>query len=176
MWTSVIFNSKNGILSILGCHFGPNMPYTSKNVNFCDFQLQKWNFHGICDAILDQIRRTHLKKWISVNFVSKSEIFMEFGMTIWTKYTVHVSKSWNSIIFIKFHGFLVFIWIARKPSTLNSKIPSKSRRLFTSGSWKSKNENVATFLDVYDVFGSKFCHFSHFTRKMKVIQLFKAKR
>ena len=40
---------------------------------------------------------------------------------------------------------------------------------------KVKNENVATFLDVYDVFGSKFCHFPYFTRKMKVIQLFKAK-
>ena len=40
---------------------------------------------------------------------------------------------------------------------------------------KSKNENVATFLDVYDVFGSKFCHFSILTRKMKVINLFKAK-
>ena len=40
---------------------------------------------------------------------------------------------------------------------------------------KVKNENVATFLDVYDVFGSKLCHFSILTRKMKVIQLFKAK-
>ena len=40
---------------------------------------------------------------------------------------------------------------------------------------KVKNENVATFLDVYDVFGSKFCHFSHFTRKMKVNHAFKAK-
>ena len=40
---------------------------------------------------------------------------------------------------------------------------------------KVKNENVATFLDVYDVFGSKFCHFSNITRKMKVINLFKAK-
>ena len=40
---------------------------------------------------------------------------------------------------------------------------------------KVKNENVATFLDVYDVFGSKFCHFLNVTRKMKVIQLFKAK-
>ena len=40
---------------------------------------------------------------------------------------------------------------------------------------KSKNENVATFLDVYGVFASKVCHFSRLTRKMKVIQLFKAK-
>ena len=40
---------------------------------------------------------------------------------------------------------------------------------------KVKNETDATFLDVYDVFGSKFCHFSNLTRKMKVIQLFKAK-
>ena len=40
---------------------------------------------------------------------------------------------------------------------------------------KVKNENVATFLDVYDVFGSKFCHFSNLTRKMKVINLFQAK-
>ena len=41
---------------------------------------------------------------------------------------------------------------------------------------KSENENVATFLDVYDVFGSKFCLFSHFTRKMKVNHAFKAKK
>ena len=40
---------------------------------------------------------------------------------------------------------------------------------------KVKNENVATFLDVYDVFVSKSCHFSNTTRKMKVINLFKAK-
>ena len=40
---------------------------------------------------------------------------------------------------------------------------------------KVENENVATFLDVYDVSGSKFCHFPHFTRKMKVFELFKAK-
>ena len=40
---------------------------------------------------------------------------------------------------------------------------------------KVKNENVATFLDVYNVFGSKFSHLSNVTRKMKVIQLFKAK-
>ena len=40
---------------------------------------------------------------------------------------------------------------------------------------KVKNENVATFLDVYDVFASKFCHFSLFTRQMKVNHAFKAK-
>ena len=40
---------------------------------------------------------------------------------------------------------------------------------------KVKNENVVTFLDVYDVFGSKFCPFLHFTRKMKVNHAFKAK-
>ena len=40
---------------------------------------------------------------------------------------------------------------------------------------KVTNENDATFLDVYDVFGSKFCHFLILTRKMKVVNLFKAK-
>ena len=40
---------------------------------------------------------------------------------------------------------------------------------------KTKNGTVATFLDVYDVFGSKFHNFSHLASKMKVIQLFKAK-
>ena len=41
---------------------------------------------------------------------------------------------------------------------------------------KVKNENVATFLDVYDVFASKFCHFSNLGMYFKVIQLFKAKK
>ena len=40
---------------------------------------------------------------------------------------------------------------------------------------KLKNGTVATFLDVYDVFGPKFCHFSRLAFKMKVINLFKAK-
>ncbi len=40
---------------------------------------------------------------------------------------------------------------------------------------KLKNEIVATFLDVYDVSGPKFCHFSHLASNMKVIELFKAK-
>ena len=40
---------------------------------------------------------------------------------------------------------------------------------------KVKKENVATFLDVYDVLGSIFCHFPIPTRKIKVINLFKAK-
>ena len=40
---------------------------------------------------------------------------------------------------------------------------------------KVKNEIVATFLDVYDVFASKFCHFSNLGMYFKVIQLFKAK-
>ena len=40
---------------------------------------------------------------------------------------------------------------------------------------KVKNENVATFSYVYDVFASKFCPFSHLSSGMKVIQLFKAK-
>ena len=59
---------------------------------------------------------------------------MELGMPFWAKYVVHVSKSWIFMIFIKNCEFLVFISIARKPSTLISKNPSKSRRLFTSGS------------------------------------------
>ena len=41
---------------------------------------------------------------------------------------------------------------------------------------KVKNENVAAFLDVYDVFASGFCHFPHFTREMKVNNAFKAKK
>ena len=41
---------------------------------------------------------------------------------------------------------------------------------------KVKNETDATFLDVYDVFASKFCHFSHLTTKMKVNHAFKAKK
>ena len=40
---------------------------------------------------------------------------------------------------------------------------------------KVKIRNVATFSHVYDVFASKFRHFSHLSSKMKVIQLFKAK-
>ena len=40
---------------------------------------------------------------------------------------------------------------------------------------KTKKRNRCNFLDVYDVFGPKFCHFSHLASKMKVIQLFKAK-
>ena len=40
---------------------------------------------------------------------------------------------------------------------------------------KVKNGNVATFLDVYDVFASEFCHFSNLGMYFKVIQLFKAK-
>ena len=40
---------------------------------------------------------------------------------------------------------------------------------------KSKNENVATFFDVYDVFASKFHHFSNFGMYFKVNHAFKAK-
>ena len=41
---------------------------------------------------------------------------------------------------------------------------------------KVKNENVATFLDVYDVFASKFCHFSNLGMYFKVNHAFKAKK
>ena len=41
---------------------------------------------------------------------------------------------------------------------------------------QSDNETDATFLDVYDVFASKFCPFSHLSSKMKVNYAFKAKR
>ena len=41
---------------------------------------------------------------------------------------------------------------------------------------KVKNETDATFLDVYDVFASKFRHFSNLGMYFKVIQLFKAKK
>ena len=60
-------------------------------------------------------------------------------------------------------------------SRLTSKILSESRLRFTSSSWKIKNETGATFLDVYGVFASKFCHFPNSGTYFKVIQLFKAK-
>ena len=41
---------------------------------------------------------------------------------------------------------------------------------------KSKNETGATFLDVYGVFASKFCHISHLASKIKVNHAFKAKK
>ena len=41
---------------------------------------------------------------------------------------------------------------------------------------KVKNETDATFLDVYEVFASKFCHFSHLSSEMKVNHAFKAKK
>ena len=41
---------------------------------------------------------------------------------------------------------------------------------------KVKNENDATFLDVYDVFASQNGHFSHLAEKLKVIHPFKAKK
>ena len=41
---------------------------------------------------------------------------------------------------------------------------------------KVKNETDATFLDVYDVFASNFCNFSHLSSKMKVNHPFKAKK
>ena len=40
---------------------------------------------------------------------------------------------------------------------------------------KVKNETVATFYDVYEVFGSENDSFFTFPSRMKVIQLFKAK-
>ena len=39
-----------------------------------------------------------------------------------------------------------------------------------------KNETDATFSHVYEVFASKFCHFSHLSSKMKVNHAFKAKK
>ena len=41
---------------------------------------------------------------------------------------------------------------------------------------KVKNETDATFLDVYEEFASKFCHFSHLSSKSKVNHAFKAKK
>ena len=41
---------------------------------------------------------------------------------------------------------------------------------------KVKNETDATFLDVYEVFASKLCHFSHLSSKLKVNHAFKAKK
>ena len=47
---------------------------------------------------------------------------------------------------------------------------------FTMVGEKLKNETVATFYDVYGVFGPDFGHFSHFPSGLKVIQVLKAKR
>ena len=41
---------------------------------------------------------------------------------------------------------------------------------------KVKNETDATFLDVYGVFASKFCHFSKIGMYFQVIHAFKAKK
>ena len=41
---------------------------------------------------------------------------------------------------------------------------------------KGKNETDATFLDVYEVFASGFCYFSHLSSKLKVNHAFKAKK
>ena len=41
---------------------------------------------------------------------------------------------------------------------------------------KVKNETDAIFSDVYEVFASEFCHFSHLSSKMKVNRAFKAKK
>ena len=41
---------------------------------------------------------------------------------------------------------------------------------------KWKNETDVTFLDVYEVFASKFCHFSRLSSKMKVDHAFQAKK
>ena len=41
---------------------------------------------------------------------------------------------------------------------------------------KIKNETDAALPDVYEIFASKFCHFSHLSSKMKVDHAFKAKK
>ena len=56
------------VLSIWGCHFEPNTLYTSKKVKFLEFHPRKWNFYRFGVAILDQIRRTRLKKVKSLEF------------------------------------------------------------------------------------------------------------
>ena len=84
-------------------------------------------------------------------------------------------KNWSFTIFIKNREIPVFSWIARKPSTFISKIRVNLKSFLLVVREKSKKWKRCNFLDVYDVFGSEFCHFSNLTRKMKVIQLFKAK-
>ena len=64
-------------------------------------------------------------------FNSTNEIFMEFGMTIWTKYAVHVSISWNSIIFIKNHGF----WDAILDQIRRTRLKKLHAHDFLSKSW-----------------------------------------
>ena len=71
---------------------------------------------------------------------------------------------------------MVFISSGKKASRLTSKFLSESRRLFTVVGGKVKNETDATFSDVYDVFASKFCYFSHLSTKSKVNHAFKAKK
>ena len=41
---------------------------------------------------------------------------------------------------------------------------------------KVKNDTVATFYDVYDVFGPDFGHIFNLSSGLKVIELFKAKK
>ena len=71
--------------------------------------------------------------------------------------------------------FLVFISIDKKSSILTSKIPSQSRRFFTSGSWKKWKWNRCNFSTRVRRFCINFCHFSHLSSKMKVHHVFKAK-
>ena len=52
---------------------------------------------------------------------------------------------------------------------------SESRRCFTSGSWKTQNETVATFYDVYEVFGSENDSFSLFRPEWKLFSFLKQK-
>ena len=62
--------------------------------------------------------------------------FYEICMKIWSKYAVHVWKRWKLMIFDQKCKKMVFISLARTPAILNSKNPSKIRRLFYGGWWK----------------------------------------
>ena len=101
--------------------------------------------------------------------------FYEFWMKIWSKYAVHVWKRWK---------LMMFDQKCKKWSSSRSlerlrywipKIRVKSEGFFTVVGEKVKNETDATFLHVYDVFASKFRHFSKIKTHFKIINLFKAK-
>ena len=111
--------------------------------------------------------------WMKMSFLDEflwilDETFEQISRTCVKK--VEIDDFWSK------SENLTFISMDKKPSRLTSKNLSESRRLFTSGSWKSQKWNRCNFLDVYDVFASKFCHFSHLSSKMKVNHVFKAKK
>ena len=81
---------------------------------------------------------------------------------------------------------VVFIWKCKKSTSISTQIfsieiehwkfPWISKAFFRWLVKNSKNGTVATFYDVCGVFGPDFGHFLHFPSRLKVIQVFKAKK